>query len=298
MKIKKFVFLAIFIALTFTVYCQAVLPKDSLSLKLSLESQKIWQQKTDTARIKASQEFSEIFYQYLLNDRKCEHLFDSIVGITETHTENNTFQIFTWNIPLGNGLFLYKGFVRILNKDYYVITLNSTNSELLPNVNSLIKREDWYGALYYKVIENKIGNTNKYTVLGWDGCNNILNRKIIDVFNFENDSTFQFGESIFKTPSGIQARVVLEYAEKANCTLRYDFQSINVQKGNRIKSEKYWMIIMDRLIPMDPSLKGISKYYVPSGDTYDGYLFKDGYWCMVEEVDVRNIPIKTSNTNK
>jgi len=45
---------------------------------------------------------------------------------------------------------------------------------------------------------------------------------------------------------------------------------------------------MDRLVPMDPSLSGIQKYYVASGDTYDGYIFRDGFWILVEDVDVAN----------
>jgi hypothetical protein len=45
---------------------------------------------------------------------------------------------------------------------------------------------------------------------------------------------------------------------------------------------------MDRLVPMDPSLKNMRKYYVPSGDTYDGYIFRNGYWILVEEIEVAN----------
>jgi hypothetical protein len=32
----------------------------------------------------------------------------------------------------------------------------------------------------------------------------------------------------------------------------------------------------------------MGKYYVPSGDTYDGYIFRNGYWILVEEIEVAN----------
>ncbi len=142
--------------------------------------------------------------------------------------------------------------------------------------------------MYYSIIEQKINGKIAYTLLGWDGADNSLNRKVIDIISFNDNSTVLFGMPVFKTEKGTQHRIVFEYAEKANCTLRYDFQAINVEKGRKIKKQKHWMIIFDRLIPMDPSLKGMTKYYVPSGDIYDGFLFKDGFWRLVEEIDVRN----------
>ena len=45
---------------------------------------------------------------------------------------------------------------------------------------------------------------------------------------------------------------------------------------------------MDRLVPMDPSMEGFRKYYVPAGDIYDGFVFRNGYWVLVEDVDVAN----------
>jgi len=72
--------------------------------------------------------------------------------------------------------------------------------------------------------------------------------------------------------------------------MRYDYQSIMVQKRKRLVKENAWLIVVDRLIPMDPSMKGMRNYYVPAGDTYDGFLFKNGYWVLVEDIEVANKP--------
>ena len=80
----------------------------------------------------------------------------------------------------------------------------------------------------------------------------------------------------------------MEYAEKSSMVLRYDYQSVLVKKRKKVKKEGTWLIVFDRLIPMDPTLKGIRKYYVPAGDTYDGFIFRNGFWVLAEDIDVVN----------
>jgi len=94
--------------------------------------------------------------------------------------------------------------------------------------------------------------------------------------------------TVFKTDQGIKSRIILEYTEKSNMLLRYDYQAIRVEKRKKIKKEYNWLIVMDHLVPIDISFLGIKKYYVPSGDTYDGFVFNNGYWVLVEDIDVAN----------
>jgi hypothetical protein len=37
-------------------------------------------------------------------------------------------------------------------------------------------------------------------------------------------------------------------------------------------------------------MKGMRNYYVPAGDMYDGFVFKNGYWVLVEDIEVANKP--------
>lgn len=270
------------------LFAQITLPVDSPQKELSQISLKIWKQKTDSLKLKYNEEFEATFYKALTNENSRSNTFDSVAGITETHTDNRSIQIFTWNVPLANGKLQYFGFIRLQNPSNRVYRLKSNTQQSKIPVNEAIQMQNWYGALYYKVIEEKSDDAVLFTVLGWDGADDNLNRKILDIIHISNDSLLVFGAPAFKTENGIQQREVFEYAEKANCTLRYDYQAINVQKGKKIKQEKHWMIIADRLIPMDASMKGMPKFYVPAGDTYDGYLFIDGFWCLVKDIDVRN----------
>lgn len=267
---------------------QAQSSADSLQIVLSKLGQKIWMQKTDSLKIKFSNEFASVFHSILMNKKNWNFLFDSIPGITECRTESRSLQLFTWNIPLSNGKFMYKGFIRLPDTANSVIELSSEKfSQSIANQQQ-IALSDWYGALYYKLIEQKHGEEIIFTLLGWDGADNTMNRKIIDIISISEQLKVVFGNPIFKTDKGIRQRIILEYAEKANCTLRYDYQTLNIMKGKRVTKKQLWMIVFDRLVPMDPSMKGMTKYYVASGDTYDGFIFKDGFWALVEDVDVKN----------
>lgn len=115
---------------------------------------------------------------------------------------------------------------------------------------------------------------------------------MIDILSFDKNGIMVFGMPVFKTDHGLKCRVVKEYAEKATMLLRYDYQAILIKKGKRVKKENTWLIVMDRLIPMDPSMKGFPKFYVAAGDTYEGYVFRDGYWLFVDDVDVVNRFVK------
>ena len=54
------------------------------------------------------------------------------------------------------------------------------------------------------------------------------------------------------------------------------------------------MIVFDRLTPMDPKLEGQYEFYVPETNIFDGFVFYNGKWVFIKEVDARN-PDKKSN---
>ena len=262
----------------------SALIQDSLS-KLS---SRIWKQKTDSGRMQANTVFFNKFHSALQSTSSVDNAFDSINGITCAASADNKFCVFTWNIPLSDGTNRYFGFIQYKMDSTVVIPLRSDFSEIEDFDTKQFTPQMWYGAIYYKLIEVEIGGQKAYTLLGWDGYTTNSNRKFIDIVYFDPNGNVVFGMPVFKTDKGIKTRVVLEYAEKANMLLRYDYQAIMVEKKKKIKKESAWLIVMDRMVPMDPSMDGVRKYYVPTGDTYDGYIFRKGYWTLVENVDVAN----------
>jgi len=279
------------VALFFATNCafsQTLINSTGIQDSLSKLSSRIWKQKTDSSRLIANALFFSNF-QLILNSVASVGIpLDSINGITHIASADGKFRIFTWNVPLSNGTNEYFGFIQNNLDSSVVIQLQSNTNEQPGFDLKQFTPQEWYGAIYYKLIEVEINNQKAYTLLGWDGFTANSNRKLIDIIYLDKSGKIIFGMPVFKTDKGTKTRVVLEYAEKANMLLRYDFQSIMVEKKKKLRKEDAWLIVMDRMVPMDTSMEGIRKYYVPTGDTYDGYIFRNGYWSMVENVEVAN----------
>lgn len=288
MKLRTLVCFTLIFLCAQSVSAQFIDTITGIQDSLSRLSSQIWKQKSDSAQLKSSEIFFNRFYSVLKSPSSAAIPLDSIYGITRVSSDDRRIRIFTWNVPLASGTNKYFGFIQFYADSLKVVPLRSTFVEPDGFDAKQVSSQYWYGALYYKLIEVKSGEQKYFTVLGWDGFTSASNRKIIDIINFDKSGNISFGMPIFKTDLGLKTRVVKEYAEKANMLLKYDYQSIRVKKGKKIKKEDTWLIVMDRLVPMDPSLSGIQKYYVASGDTYDGYIFRDGFWILVEDVDVAN----------
>lgn len=279
------------LALLFTTnwtYCQAVGNIPGIQDSLSKVSAKIWKQKTDSGRLQVNTIFFKKFQSALESLSSVDIDLDSINGITHVASVDGKIRLYTWNVPLNNGTNKYFGFLQVKIDSSFIIPLQSIATDPTDLDKKQLPPQEWYGAIYYKLIEVELNGQKIYTLLGWDGYTSNSNRKFIDILHLDKTGNIVFGMPVFKTDKGIKTRVVLEYAEKANLLLRYDYQAISVEKRQKIKKENAWIIVMDRMIPMDPSMEGFRKYYVPAGDTYDGYIYMNGYWSLVENIEVAN----------
>lgn len=288
MKLIKLYALIIIMLAAEGSFSQIVISNPGIQDSLSKISSLIWKQKSDSARLAISDVFFSEFHAALSLAGSPLIPFDSVNGITRVVSDDRKLRIFTWNVPLTDGSNRYYGFIQVLGDSSYIVPLKSPGKQTEASGTIQIAVQDWYGALYYKLIQQVINGRMTYTVLGWDGYTSVSNRKMIDIISFDTKGNLLLGLPVFKTQEGIKPRIVFEYAEQANLLLRYDYQAIRVEKRKKIKREDTWLIVMDRLVPADPSLKGIAKYYVPAGDVYDGFIFRNGYWVLVEDVEVAN----------
>ena len=82
--------------------------------------------------------------------------------------------------------------------------------------------DQWYGALYYEIVPAKVKRRNHYLLLGWDGGDLFVNRKVIDVLSFSSSGVPRFGKSVFKFKKDRKKRVVFEFSYMATMRLFYD----------------------------------------------------------------------------
>ena len=268
------------------VAAQDTIAFHSLEDTLSRIFNKIYKLKDDSSRIVASTVFFEKFKSALSLQSAFNYPFDSLTGISRMRSDDGKIRVITWNVPLNNGSSRYQGFVAV--KEGGIFELKESSALPADWNNKILPSDSWYGAVYYKLITTRYNKETFYTLLGWDGNNESSNIKVIDIISLNEHGIPCFGKPIFKTREGIRNRIVIEYAEKASVLLRYDYQSLMIPRGKKVKYKKVWLIVTDRLIPMTPAMEGLRKYYVPSGDTYDAFLFDKGFWTFVEDIMVGN----------
>jgi hypothetical protein len=289
MSRAKFIYLLIsLLPGTLNLPAQEVNPFVRAEFTLQKLSSQMWKGNNDSIKLSSNAVFRDSLLSVLALPGAYENPFDSLKGISRLKPEDNLFRIMTWNIPLNNGTFRYYGVIQLKSGGLFIM-----EDRKIPGQNwidKILDVENWYGAIYYSIITRRFKNENVYTLLGWEGNDASSNIKLIDIISFSASGKPQFGKPVFKTPEGLKSRVLIEYAENGNVLLRYDYQSLLIEKGKRIKEVKDNMIVMDHLIPMDPSLTGMRRFYVPSGDIYDAYIYQDGFWKFAENVKVANPP--------
>lgn len=201
---------------------------------------------------------------------------DTIRTISALMPSDKAFWLITWNIPQDDGTFEFNGRIRLANTGSEcgkTIRLNDARESINKPLTKQLTADNWYGALYYKLIRTKFKRRTYYTLLGWNGNTALSNQKIIDVLQVSKDRKISFGAAIFEDVKGTKHRIVLEYAEQAAVSLRY--------------LEKDAAIVFDHLVPTNPAFEGQFAFY-SSDFSNDAYRFEKGKWKLTRNYSAKN----------
>lgn len=202
------------------------------------------------------------------------------------------FRVFTWAVVRDNGEFECFGAVQFYNEkeeEFQHLLLNDKSEEIMNREETVLTAGQWLGAVYQDIIQTTSGGRTYYTLLGWNGVDNITDRKIIEPVVIRGGAP-QFGAPLFRRMRN-QRRIVLEYANDAMVNLSYETQYVQEVEHRRekvkgtkryrtvdkVKERKERMIIFDEVEPQVPGMEGLYQYYVPSGVEL-AYAFADGKW--------------------
>ena len=153
-------------------------------------------------------------------------------------------------------------------KEQYVTELKDNSFGMPTQPTEILSSDEWYGALYYKIIPIDKGSKTIYTVLGWDYYGPSSQVKLIDAIYFTGSSV-KLGSPIFKIGKTTQKRVFFEHSKKTSMALNYE--------------ENRGRIIFDHLSPESPNLKNYRSYYVPDM-SYDAFELQSNKWVLQEDV--------------
>ena len=232
--------------------------------------------KTDSEKKSANARFLKTLERVLRHDGSFAHPFKSLKTIAILESADGKFRLFNWNRPLNNGTYKYYGIVQTApsKKETSRLYIFESIEEKLPQPEmTTLNIKNWYGALYYKLIPMKNKGQRVYTLLGWDGNNNLTTKKIIDVLHFSDVGVPKFGLPLFEIDDQLKSRLIFEYRNMAVMSVRY------YAKGKRI--------VVDHLSASDESLKGNPQFMAPDG-SYDAYRFKKGKWRLEKDFDAKN----------
>tara|TARA_B100000809_G_scaffold130889_1_gene128687 strand:+ start:1803 stop:2687 length:885 start_codon:yes stop_codon:yes gene_type:complete len=275
---KKIFFLTLFSILTISVFSQKVSKQLIAEYEdtLKVMAHTIMNGENQAVKTEANNAFISTLQEVLQFERSFNYPFDSLKTISIKTSSDSKVRIYTWLLKKDNGSYQYFGFVHYKNKSkkrYEIITLNDNSENIRRPENEQLDNNNWYGALYYDIIYIKKKGRKYYTLLGWDGNNDISTKKIIDVMYFSGREKIKFGSSIFKKGKTTTKRFIIEYNATSTISVRYE------------KKEK--RIVFDHLIPMRKDLEGLHEYYIPDG-TYNALKYTNGKWELKNDVAANN----------
>lgn len=252
-------------------------------------------EENDSEKIATSKTIlGELKHFYTINDTKIalDYPFSSIKTIGFITSPDGLVKIINWNVPKQDNTNLYYGLIIHFDekkKKNNVYELNDNASFFEPiNVNEYYYNDQWYGALYYKIIPKEKGKKTTYTVLGYDVNNKTSHIKLIDAITFSN-SKVKFGAPIFFQNKKTQKRVLFEHSKKSYMALKFEAERDR--------------IIFDHLTPETPMMVDFREFYIPDM-SYDSFNWEEDKWVLNEDIIATNngegkkAPIQVYDMNK
>lgn len=218
---------------------------------------------------------NKLFKEYLRETIALEgaftYPFSKLKTVGFVDSPDGLLRIINWNVEQDDQSQKYYCYILRVDpkKNKVEISELTDNSFMLPpRPDGILEANNWYGALYYKIVPIEKGSKTMYTVLGWDGNNSMSTVKLIDVLYFSGDNP-KLGSPIFKLKDSTVKRYFFEHSKKTSMSLKYE--------------EQYDRLIFDHLSPEAPNLAGFYSFYVPDL-SYDAFVLEGNKWVFKEDV--------------
>lgn len=227
------------------------------------------------ARADALTKYIPALVQALQVPGSIDYPFEDIEFMFTQTPEDESFRLYNWVMEFDDGGHRYYGAIQMNTTDEFKLFPLTDLSDDLPDKpdNMTLGHEEWYGALYYEMVQIEDGNNTYYTLLGWDGHDRTSQLKMVDVLTFDRFGNPQFGAPVFEVVDDEgdrrrQHRVFFQYSERA-------VMSMNVADGTDI-------IVFDKLVPLAGNMPGGEQEMVPDG-SYSSFVFESGLWRQVDQ---------------
>ena len=237
---------------------------------------------TDAEKDQANTLFKTKLHQVIQLPGAMDYPFSKLRSIGTVKSPDNYFRFFNWNVEQEDLTQKYYCFILRYDerkKQVNIIELIDNSQMLPPEPDDYLDENNWYGALYYKIIPTKRSGKTIYTLLGYDANNAMSHIKLIDAISFTT-SHVRLGSPIFRYKDKTYKRLFFEHNKKSVMSLTYN--------------EERQKIIFDHLSPESPTMEGFKEFYVPDM-SYDAFTMEGNRWVLEEDIIAIN---KKSNESK
>lgn len=240
---------------------------------LKMFSRAVVEGKTAADRFRADSNFVRGLVRALRINHSFYYPFDS-VACSKLYAPDSAFRIYTWQVKKDEYTYFQRGAIQMRTPDgsLKLFPLHDVSMFTKP-LDSIRTRDNWVGAIYYRIVLKTFNNKKYYTLLGFDDYSIGSNKKWMEVLTFNEAGQPVFGGPYFSfaedsAKKAVQARFAIEYKKEAKTFFNYD--------------PELDMIVFDKLISESdqPDLK---ETFVPNGD-YEAFKWKNGQWVHVEKV--------------
>ncbi|MFZ9029008.1 MAG: hypothetical protein ACO2Z9_08330 [Crocinitomicaceae bacterium] len=262
--------LAVIILISTTVFAQdSTLAEYEQALSVTLK--KLRMAESNVEKEKLNSDFKTTLEKALAKEEALSYPFSQLSSVGIIDSPDKKMRIINWNVEQED--FSHKYYCFVIwkgekGKEHHYQELMDISFGMAMQPTETISADQWYGALYYKIIPVTRRNKTLYTVLGWDHFTEMSSAKLIDVIYFVGNDV-KLGMPIFKAGSDIKRRMFFEHSEKTSMYLNYE--------ADRER------IMMDHLSPESPSMANFREFYVPDL-SYDAMEFDGKRWNLIEDV--------------
>ncbi|MCB0523174.1 MAG: hypothetical protein H6576_00715 [Lewinellaceae bacterium] len=227
----------------------------------------------ETERFAACKVLITSLVQALKTPGSYKYPFSRLKSISILSPPDSSFRIFTWQLFVNDSTYRYYGAIQMKGQELKLFPLIDRSHEMdIPPVYEQLKNDNWFGALYYNLIQFDTKAGKKYLLLGFDAFEFFQRRKVIDVLSFDETGNPVFGAPVFERDKPgnrmKEQRLMFEYSADASIRVNWD--------------EQYQLILFDHLIPYpSPYNRGMTS--VPDG-SYDGLKLAKGEWKFIDKV--------------
>lgn len=227
---------------------------------------KVFDNRAEVERIESNFLFVKTLVSALKEPNSYFYDFDKLNMISALRSPDDKFRVFSWNVPLHDGSYLYYGAIQLRSGNLKLIPLLDKTFEIKDVDKDVVDNNNWYGAQYYEIIPFQ---KNKYILLGWKGHRADFTQKVIEILNFDSDDKISFGQAVFSDKPPL-VRKIFFYNRQATMILQYN------KAKNRIE--------FDNLVAVRGEEK---KDYVPDL-SHNAYIIKNNKLLFEENIEVLN----------